>query len=378
MSTNRFESLDGLRGAAACVVVIFHFLCAFSPHIVPDLSASLPWWSDSPLALVFNGGFAVHVFFVLSGFVLAHSAQLNSVHLPSALIARYVRLAGPALVSVLMAWGLLSTLPQEADRFGEHTPGAWLQWTHQTSIPSFWDAFKHGLYGVFISGSSQFNNVLWTMQAELLGSAGVYIFFRLVRGHVFLPLCTLIVILMATDVSNAFLGFAFGVMIFSFRHDFEVLQSKSTWLILVALVMGSLSTGFSQRHGLDGWPVYLQPGNKAGFWHPFFAGLLVLGVVLNRKASEVLGLPAFTYLGKISFSAYLLHVPLIYTLCLHAANVMHDRSFEWVAIIFPVYLMLVFWGAVFFERWVDRPVVTLTRRIKKWHFGMRDSPGAAP
>ena len=60
-------SLDWLRGLAAFNVVLFHFACAFYPHAVSEYDPA-PWAiADTPLAIVYNGGFAVAVFFVLFG-----------------------------------------------------------------------------------------------------------------------------------------------------------------------------------------------------------------------------------------------------------------------------------------------------------------------
>jgi peptidoglycan/LPS O-acetylase OafA/YrhL len=51
----RFEVLDGMRGVAALVVMVYHFT-----HFVPS----------DPLG---NATLSVDVFFALSGFVIAHS-----------------------------------------------------------------------------------------------------------------------------------------------------------------------------------------------------------------------------------------------------------------------------------------------------------------
>jgi peptidoglycan/LPS O-acetylase OafA/YrhL len=73
----RVNHLDGLRGIAALTVVVFHYLSAFVPALTPDQTANPYWLSDTPLAVVFNGPFAVVVFFVLSGFVVSKAAHRN-------------------------------------------------------------------------------------------------------------------------------------------------------------------------------------------------------------------------------------------------------------------------------------------------------------
>ena len=76
-SPSRITSLDGLRGAAALVVVIYHvFLVQPSlaaPHLDPNAPLGAVEWlaTFTPLHLMWAGPEAVFVFFVLSGLVLA-------------------------------------------------------------------------------------------------------------------------------------------------------------------------------------------------------------------------------------------------------------------------------------------------------------------
>jgi peptidoglycan/LPS O-acetylase OafA/YrhL len=72
----RVTQLDGLRGIAALVVVACHVLSTlpgigsvFSDRSV-GLSGAAMWAIFSPLHVLWNGTPAVHLFFVLSGFVL--------------------------------------------------------------------------------------------------------------------------------------------------------------------------------------------------------------------------------------------------------------------------------------------------------------------
>ena len=64
----RFVTIDGLRGIAALAVVAFHFRLA----IVRNTADRLPAWLD---VLFRHGGLGVHVFFVISGIVIAFSVR---------------------------------------------------------------------------------------------------------------------------------------------------------------------------------------------------------------------------------------------------------------------------------------------------------------
>ena len=133
--TGRLQHLDGLRGIAALTVVVFHYLSAFVPALTPDQTANPYWLSDTLLAVLFNGPFAVIVFFVLSGFVVSKAAHSHG-PLPLTIFLRYFRLTIPMLFSVLIAWLLLTVFPIEATKLASITGTPWLSKTFNGEIPS--------------------------------------------------------------------------------------------------------------------------------------------------------------------------------------------------------------------------------------------------
>jgi peptidoglycan/LPS O-acetylase OafA/YrhL len=65
----------------------------------------------------------------------------------------------------------------------------------------------------------------------------------------------------------------------------------------------------------------------------------------------------FRHLGRLSFSIYLLHFPILFTLV--CVVFLHLPS---TAMAFVLFLVLSFSAAAAFERWVDRPAISLSRR----------------
>jgi peptidoglycan/LPS O-acetylase OafA/YrhL len=93
----RFKGLDSLRGLAALVVVLHHLMLSLPDGLRDDLRyIALP--------LNMGGRFAVILFFVLSGFVLAlpYFAGTNSAYAPY-LVRRFCRLYPPFAFAVLVS-----------------------------------------------------------------------------------------------------------------------------------------------------------------------------------------------------------------------------------------------------------------------------------
>ncbi|MBS1848784.1 MAG: acyltransferase [Actinobacteria bacterium] len=122
----RLPALDGLRGIAAMVVVVYHTLrlspgfydgiFSFSPHDAVSWAMTI-----SPLRIIFDGTFAVWLFFGLSGFVLSRmywngTPTRWSRYYPRRIVRLYVPVLGSALVAVVFL-GI-----QQAVTHTGHTP----------------------------------------------------------------------------------------------------------------------------------------------------------------------------------------------------------------------------------------------------------------
>ena len=102
----RFTLVDGLRGLAAMSVVLYH---AVEGNHITALYSAMP---ETMRALLENGNSGVAIFFVLSGFVIAHSLDGQTLTGWSAgrfMAKRSVRLDPPYWVAIGMTM-LFSTL----------------------------------------------------------------------------------------------------------------------------------------------------------------------------------------------------------------------------------------------------------------------------
>ena len=105
----RFTLIDAIRGVAACAVVFRHLF--FNSHLGPALQKIFPM----PLQVLSIWGAAgVYAFFVLSGFVIAHSLRrndLSSRDIGNFALRRQLRLDPPywIVIALTLLLGVLST-----------------------------------------------------------------------------------------------------------------------------------------------------------------------------------------------------------------------------------------------------------------------------
>lgn len=149
--TTRFAAVDAMRGIAAVGVVLFHALAgAHVPHLAgsPDSFAS---------RLLSCGRLGVPIFFVISGFVIAHSlrdARMSPRYFAGFLLRRSVRLDPPYWISIVLMLGY-AAIAQSV------VPG------HREVHASVPQVIAHIFYLQNWLGYEQINEVYWTLCCEI-------------------------------------------------------------------------------------------------------------------------------------------------------------------------------------------------------------------
>lgn len=316
----RIAAFDGMRGVAAFTVLIYHYFALAHPEWTPNMAADPRALVDTPVYLLWNGAFAVALFFVLSGYVIAAAADRRSTGLVAATGARYLRLAVPAAASCILAWIWLALLPEQADTMAAtlDDPSRWLAFTYQDDIKGPVLAVADGLAGVFVRGYSRFNNVLWTLKIELFGSLAVFVLYHLTRGRVRLVLLALATVAVPPLTEPSYLAFGLGAMLYEAQRAGILARVRHIpGLIAVILIAGLLfafpGDGFHLRMGLPTVPDDWQMGAHRGYVHVIGAALLILAVLRIGWLSALFSGALPLWLGRMSFSLYLVHVPLLYT-----------------------------------------------------------------
>ena len=323
MKKTQLDYINGLKGIGAGIVYLCHFVFAFyyGMYSLEAADCHLPGNLDirigqSVFNLLFNGNFAVRLFMVMSGYVLClgYFRTRDRKKLVVSAAKRYIRLLPPILVCnglicLLMIFGFYKNV-----EVAELTGSAWLAGFNRCE-PNIVKAVVEAVFGCFFLGTNQFNGVLWTIPFLFLGALLVYALAWLIgdkkwRYAVYVILAG---VLFLTDYAGILLGFILC--------DFMSTQPKLAawvkkqkallWLMFAAGIY--LSAYPSAGSHLEGTIYGIIPIVMVVPYHLVGALLLVGSVVLLEPLQKFFGLPIFVKLGKISYSLYLLHFPVIAT-----------------------------------------------------------------
>ena len=370
MSTQKINAAESIRGLACLAVVLSHLSLTFFPqmhHFDLSVVPQYPFFDQlyhSPFAFFYSGTGAVFVFFVLSGYVLSLSSlkKKNSAEkLKKSLIKRYPRLAIPAFISCIIAY-LVCFLPVDVTHVSEW--GAALANPH----PKLSIALYEGSIGAFLFGDSSYNWVLWTMQIELLGSLVIYFasyFYskRPMLAGLFLLLSIATAYTISQTVLLGILSFILGMGLLLYAS--ELATGLSVLLFTLGLYFcGAHNESLSYR-------IFAQfLGEQTYDYLNFIGGFCIVYAVLKGKwLAQFFDSPFLVFLGKISFSIYLIHLAVIYALAIPCFNLLHIQlGFSyWVAglwaSLFTVMISIVL--ATPYSRYVDDIAIKVSNRLTK-------------
>lgn len=295
-----FYFLDGLRGLASLWVVFFHV----GADSVPAFSAALP--SPLRIALFEKGSLGVAIFFVLSGFVISYSLRkviIDADYLKNFTLRRWVRLSPPYYASILAVIAL--------NLLAAQLKGTALE------LPTLPVLAGHLLYLQDVLGLGQISDVYWTLCLEM---------------QFYLLFC----------------GLLWGAQGYSKRLDFsetkeQFHQRTSRLMFLVGGCAAAICPLFIEATVRPVWFVHqgyafllgvfaywcwaqrLAPVLFYGYSAVILAGAVVhqdyfaimavataiglLKVAQLQYLSQWLAGPVMQFLGRISYSLYLIHVP---------------------------------------------------------------------
>ena len=359
----KLEHLEGLRGLAAFFVVIahylqFYYLDAFFKNPNTSLEIML---SKTPLNLIYNGNFAVCIFFLLSGFVLSLKFVQTKDHdvLVASSVKRYPRLVIPVFFSVLIAYTLLRLDAYEY--FTHYTKDL----RYENMNENFFAMLKMVFFDVFFAYGKSYNAVLWTMTYELFGSFIVFSFLALfgkVKNR-FIVYLLLIVIFF----DSYFLAFILGLILsdWSANRDRSIPKPIIFICLMIGIFLGSYPYGGTENTIYSFLNVEFLNVDYRIFYHITGAFFIMLAMLQSTLLKNIFSKKLFSFLGKISFSLYLTHFPILASLSFFLFDKLIDSYSYNISFIiaFTISIVLTFVISYVMYIFVDKKAVHLSKVI---------------
>jgi len=349
-----FEVLDGLRGSAAFLIVIFHLF-----------NYSFGW--DNSLSLVRHAYLAVDFFFGLSGFVVAYAYDDRWTRMS---ILQFFRIRLIRLHPLVLLGATLGILGYIFDPFGKainHTPAPMLLLAYVTSLlllPSPPVGGRH-------NETQALNGPAWSLMQEYLGNIAYALILRRLRavtlGIIFV-VSGLLLIWVANMKGSLDGGWgypeiwmaplrltvSFVMGLWLYRIQSRIRRPKIGLLVLSIILVVVFQmprfpnvNGFS-RNGLYDVACVL-----------FLFPLIILCGAHSEAGAGMMRLCKFS--GRLSYPLYITHIPFVYVL----ANFTWTRHpgklvvLAWIFVVLPL-VITVAWLAL---KYLDEPVrAWLTRR----------------
>ena len=337
-----FAFLDALRGLAALWVVFNHIELPIAHDHLP---LPLRVW------LIEYGGLGVQVFFAISGFVIAHSVRnvhMNGPEFGNFMARRFVRISPPYYAAVILA----AVVTYLSTRFKHEV------WT----MPSLGRWLAHAAYLPDLLNMEMINGVHWTLYLEMQ----FYLLFALVLWFieplaqrwsnaaqvVMASVGAIALIYPLFDLRNArehyFLPYCFAFVIGVFVQWYVTKRLRPEIFFAYISLLGLA------------WVLHGDSLVGAGF----VAGLIILASTVGDRSRRWLRQRPFAFLGKISYSLYLVHAPIIGATFYFGTKMFGDTESVQVALIAPLVLLSVATGAIAWKLF-EEPAVRWSRSLRR-------------
>lgn len=355
-STDRLKALDGLRGIAACMVVLGHTrLIVLQNYDSPAFHA--PGIEQALNALGTLGSTAVWLFFVLSGLVLARMfINRPSLNYGRYTIQRLVRLYVPVWGAVALTFLSMLLISRQVDGLGP-----WLTNRTREIDPS-----RYFMDLTLIGGVGGNDTPLWSLRWEVLFSLLLIVYLHVAtRIHSLVTAAACIALsAIGGHIQNEMLlympMFGVGVAVAvgwerlnRIRHRVVAtvprLHHPAALAILAALILIQFIPWY---FGALHVPASVQDLLTTGLRMVSVSGIVVL-VALASSLRWLFANRVMLWLGMISYSLYLVHeiVLLAFVYPTHAN-----------LLALTVAVCLAFPAAWLFYRLVEKPSHVLSRR----------------
>ncbi len=346
-----FYFLDALRGIAVLWVILFH--APLDGRLV-QLTSVLPQWVVN---IVFNcGGFGVPIFFVLSGFVIAHSlreAHIDLAYFKRFCLRRFIRLTPAYYISIVITLGFaIASSYIKGDAFAPAKEAL-----------SFERLFLHLFYLQDIFRVEHINDVYWTLCLEIQ----FYIIFCALLG-----LAQWLKYSWNLSYSRAVVFGSAAIIAALFPMGMFVDSRRAFFFLPLwyAFLLGVFAY-WSWRDKLN--PMYfyfysallLTAGTLKST--TFVVACVIVAILLlevgRADCMQSLKERSLQFLGHISYSLYLTHIPVYGAVFFLGSKLLNRNAWSEAFCVLLATLASVGFAAIMWQL-VEKPSINLSQKVK--------------
>lgn len=356
---NRLLYLDSLRGIAACFVIIFHlidpFFLNYNFNLDETAISSLKIFSRA----IFNGSDWVSLFFVLSGFSLSFSLdkEQNTINLKSFCFKRILRIY-PLYIFVLL-----------------------LSFIYLNNNESIFSFLRQTLLFNF---QNSFVPPSWSLSVEIIVSFLLpFLYLIYINNKSAFYYLILISLLLYNGIGQSqasSMGFVFhfllGILLMDlYKRKTQV--KKKYFIILIPFIFLS----FTSRWMIDFFPktkyfIQLLTDFLNMDFHQFFyffsaigAFSLIFIILSSASIQKFLSTKILTFLGKISYSIYMIHFLIIHSFferIVRFYEPLNNIYLEPLCSILTLLILVILVSTILFYT-IEKPFLELSKnRSKQW------------
>ena len=357
MSDKYLTHISGMKGLGALFVLIHHYFYCYYPLFLPEGGGIAPIEWIPGVNLLVNGNFAVCLFLILSGFLVARSAQsYDSLDAYGfAIVKRYFRLMIPLLVASVLSYLLcvfhLYRIQDVSDILSNELTDGYFRTVH------FHHLLLSGLFAPF--GYAVLVGPFWMMKYILLGSFlvwGVMLVVRKLKPRV--QIATILFIMLLCVYQDVYYACVLaGMLLLKMEGRIRIPSVALRAFVIILLMGAALWLAAAQKSVMD-YNAYMN--SLAAF-------LFVLAVLLSNVLTRFFGCRFMDGLGRLSLGVYIFHWPLICSLsCWMFMTWPIVEKWMALSVNFIVTLAVVLFLAHLYNRWVERRAVTAQNRLSKF------------
>ena len=293
---NHIRFLDSARGIAAIMVFVHHFM---DMKYKGNLKSRY-------FELIFNGNEAVSFFFVLSGFILSYKYIVlrQPLNIYKFYISRFFRLWPSFAVIIIMMYAYVYMRDNNLK-----LSYAINKFTFEQN--KFWEELLLIRFhnSVYYPG--------WTLTIEMIGSLFIPFFIIIAIKDARLIICLILVFLLGVGQNFFYsIHFLLGVLISCNytkinKNNFK----KYYWFKFryIILVIAIFAWNFRFLSSIISFsPIYLYFAQLFGVDAFHYSGMasaiFIIAILYSKKLQKILEMKLFLYIGKISYSIYLVHI----------------------------------------------------------------------